>query len=261
MFISSNSTVAINNSTFSGNSAAINGGAIDSDTNSTLAVYNSTLAHNTAIQSGGGIAVAAGVTNTLNNCTISENSAGNGGGISQDPDSVSVLVNTIVAGNTAGSDTDIAGPFTGANNFTNGNPFLAPLDNYGGPTQTMPPLAGSPAIDSGLDSTAASLIIDQRGYPRQSGVHVDIGAVEAQVVPANLRPVVRLDRVQPGAWKITFTNIPTADFTVLASTNLALPRSQWDVLGPAAQNPPGFYQFTDPAATNSKARFYQVVSP
>jgi fibronectin-binding autotransporter adhesin len=261
MFISSNSTVAINNSTFSGNSAAINGGAVDTDTNSTLTINNSTLAHNTAIQSGGGIAVTAGVTNTLNNCTISGNSAGNGGGVSQDPDSVSILVNTIVAGNTASSAADIAGPFTGANNLTNGNPLLAPLGNYGGPTQTMPPLAGSAAIDGGLDTAAASLNLDQRGYPRQSGAHVDIGAVEAQVVPANDRPFVRLSRVQPGAWRITFTNIPAADFTVLASTNLALAPNQWDVLGPANQNPPGFYQFTDPGATNSKARFYQVVSP
>ena len=259
MFISSNSTVAINNSTFSGNSA-INGGAVDSDTNSTLTINNSTLAHNTAIQSGGGITVTAGLTNTLNNCTISGNSAGNGGGISQDPDSVSILVNTIVAGNTAGSAADIDGPFTGANNLTNGNPLLAPLGNYGGPTQTMPPLASSPAIDGGLDA-AASLNIDQRGYPRQSGAHVDIGAVEAQVVPANQRPTVQLSRVQPGAWRITFTNLSIADFTVLTSTNLALPLNQWDVLGPATQNSTGFYQFTDPAATNSKARFYQVVSP
>jgi hypothetical protein len=260
MFISSQSTVAINNSTFSGNSAASNGGAIDSDTNSTLAINNSTLARNAAIQSGGGITVAAGVTNTLTNCTISGNSAGNGGGVFQDPDSVSGLVNTIVAGNTAGSAADIAGPFTGANNLTNGNPLLAPLGNYGGPTQTMPPLAGSAAIDGGLD-TAASLNIDQRGYRRLSGAHVDIGAVEAQVVPANQRPFVQLGRVQPGIWRISFTSISTADFTVLASTNLALPRNQWNVLGPANQNPPGFYQFTDSGATNAKARFYQVVSP
>ncbi|HWD91198.1 MAG TPA: right-handed parallel beta-helix repeat-containing protein [Verrucomicrobiae bacterium] len=261
IFIFSNSTVAINNSTFNGNSAT-NGGAIDSDTTSTLTLNNSTVAYNTAIQSGGGIAVPAGVTNTLNNCTVSGNSAGNGGGVFQDPDSVSVLDNTIVAGNTAPSAADIAGPFTGSNNLTNGNPLLAPLGNYGGPTQTMLPLAGSAAIDAGLDTAAPSLIIDQRGYPRQSGAHVDIGAVEAQWAPANDRPVVRLGRVPSGgAWQITFTNLPTADFTVLASTNVALPRNQWDVLGPATQNPPGIFQFTDSTATNSKARFYQVVSP
>jgi len=60
------------------------------------------------------------------------------------------LTNTIVAGNTAaGVTNNISGSFAGANNLTNGDPHLSPLGNYGGPTQTMPPLAGSPAIDVG----------------------------------------------------------------------------------------------------------------
>jgi hypothetical protein len=58
-----------------------------------------------------------------------------------------------------------------------------------------------------------------------------------------------------------FTNVPHADFTVLTSTNLALPQANWTVLGNAIQVSPGQFQFTDPQATNTSRRYYGVVSP
>jgi hypothetical protein len=64
-----------------------------------------------------------------------------------------------------------------------------------------------------------------------------------------------------GVLNFTFASIPKADFTVLSSTNLSLPLNQWDIFGPATQIFPGFYFFTDTVMTNSKARYYQVVSP
>ncbi|HKI70068.1 MAG TPA: choice-of-anchor Q domain-containing protein, partial [Verrucomicrobiae bacterium] len=109
------------------------------------------------------------------------------------------------------------------------------------------------------------LAADQRGYPRQSGAHVDIGAVEAQYAPANnpavLMNAASFDTSGSNSFQFAFTNVPDADFTVLASTNLALPLTEWTPIGNAAQNPPGQYQFTDPDATNYPQRFYQVVSP
>ena len=51
-------------------------------------------------------------------------------------------------------------------------PDLAPLGNYGGPTQTMPPLPGSPAIGAG--SVAANTFsTDQRGYARTQNGLID----------------------------------------------------------------------------------------
>jgi hypothetical protein len=50
---------------------------------------------------------------------------------------------------------------------TSGNPIdprLGPLGNYGGPTQTMPLLPGSPAIDAGTSDGAP--VADQRGQLR-----------------------------------------------------------------------------------------------
>lgn len=58
------------------------------------------------------------------------------------------------------------------------NPLLAPLAFNGGPTKTMTLQPTSAAIDAGDDSVTNSLATDQRGRPRKSGAHVDIGAVE-----------------------------------------------------------------------------------
>src|SRR5947209_15519043 len=60
--------------------------------------------------------------------------------------------------------------------------MLAVLGNYGGPTATMPPLLGSPAIDAGDDNSASSFSTDQRGFARIFNTHVDIGAAELQGV-------------------------------------------------------------------------------
>jgi hypothetical protein len=84
-----------------------------------------------------------------------------------------------VAGNTAPYSNNIFGSvnLTGTN-LTSGNPLLAALGNYGGPTLTMLPLPGSPAIGAGSDTVTNMFATDQRGFPRLSGAHVDIGADE-----------------------------------------------------------------------------------
>ena len=62
---------------------------------------------------------------------------------------------------------------------------LGPLQNNGGPTQTMALLPGSAAINGGepscVDAAGAPLSTDQRGLPRLSPC--DIGAFEVQPVP------------------------------------------------------------------------------
>jgi hypothetical protein len=97
------------------------------------------------------------------------------------------LFNTIVAGNFALSDTNLFGTFSATgSNLINGTALLAPVGNYGGPTPTQLPLSGSPALDAGSDvATNAPYVFttDQRGLPRRSGAHVDIGAVELVLGP------------------------------------------------------------------------------
>jgi len=110
----------------------------------------------------------------------------NGGGM--------ILANSIVAGNTAPApmpaynyypSADISGPYTnrGGNIIGISSPDLASLCNFGGPTQTAPPLAGSPAICAGIISNIPSgVTTDQRGLPRTTNHNgtncVDAGAVQ-----------------------------------------------------------------------------------
>jgi hypothetical protein len=63
-----------------------------------------------------------------------------------------------------------------------------------------------------------------------------------------------------GAVQFAFTNIPSASFTVLSTTNLSSPLGEWAVVGTPTENPPGQYQFTDTRATSTQ-RFYIVRSP
>ena len=60
-------------------------------------------------------------------------------------------------------------------------------------------------------------------------------------------------------FQLNFTNTPGASFSVLATTNVALPINQWSNLGTATEVSPGQYQFSDPNATNT-AQFYILES-
>jgi fibronectin-binding autotransporter adhesin len=145
------------------------GGGINNQGIATLT--NCTISGNSA---GGGGGMYITNTTTLINCTVSGNSGENGGGLGIYSGNTT-LTNTIVAGN---SGVDIWGSLAPASthNLIGGNPLLAPLGDYGGPTQTIALLPGSPAIGAG--TTAGAPALDQRGQPRKD--HNDIGAFQSQ---------------------------------------------------------------------------------
>ena len=280
-------TLSMNKCTLSGNSAAyggVYGGGIWNDIGGTLTMNQCTLSGNSAAY-GGGIYNGSGSfhsyesTLTMNQCTLSGNSAALGGGIDNYGGALA-LTNTIIAGNSGGPGGDIVNSATltyggfnlvqsvytfagynGPTPLTNA-PDLAPLGNYGGPTQTMPPLPGSPAI--GVGSVAANTFsTDQRGYSRKQNGLIDLGAVELQSPAAN-PPVLGNITVPAGGGnglQFTFTNAPAADFTVLTATNVSLALTNWTVLGEVQQVAPGQFQFTEPQAATNPARFYRVRSP
>ena len=184
-------TLAISYSTISGNYAGNGGGFYNERNNganggSKATLTDVTISGNSADSGGGGIDNHGAV--TLTNTTISGNTAHTGGDIEND--GAATLDNTIVSngGNggdialgqgasvvVSGSDNliDNAASAGGFKNGINGNlvgvnPLLAPLGNYGGPTQTMALLPGSPAIDAGDTALAVNpqgnpLSTDQRG--------------------------------------------------------------------------------------------------
>ena len=89
--------------------------------------------------------------------------------------------------------------------------MLAHLGDYGGPTETLALLPGSPAIDAGTTTNAPSS--DQRGFARVGAV--DIGAFESQgtafIVNTTVDGVGSAWRPKP-SWAINLTNvIPTED--------------------------------------------------
>lgn len=172
-FFNNGGTLALSHCTLAGNSADGQGGAIYAVTGSTF-LANCTLSGNTANQ-GGAIANASGSL-FLNHVTVSSNRASAWAGGVWIGAGAASLTNTIIAGNAAPADADIQGAFGGTGNLTSGAPGLAPLAYYGGATKTMPPLPGSPAIDT---AGAATLLLDQRGEERPRGLLPDIGAVEA----------------------------------------------------------------------------------
>jgi hypothetical protein len=210
--VSNTSTLNVTNSTISGNSGTIGGGILSLGA---ATITNSTISGNIATAFFGG-GITSGGSITITNSTISGNIAasGSGGGVFN-LGSASVK-NTLIALNTASAGPDVSNVFIsmghnligkadGSSGFSNGvngdqvgsiasplNPKLGPLQNNGGPTETLALLSGSPAIDAGDDSVLGSplfLTTDQRGpgFPRKSGAHVDIGAFEFQVFDTCLK--------------------------------------------------------------------------
>jgi hypothetical protein len=222
------SPLTVDGSTFVGNQSGGRGGAIGIDSpgnGASPTIENSTLTGNMVTGSyassrGGGIYIYGAYYGlTVGATTVAGNSAREGGGIfnhaafsSPSP----VLQDVLVANNSASVGApDLGGPFDSAfsliestagatvqdtvagSDVIGQDPQVGPLASNGGPTQTMMPLCGSPAIDKG---SAFSLDEDQRGlsrpveladYPNSTATGADgsdIGAVELQTSPGTACP-------------------------------------------------------------------------
>ena len=217
--ISNGGILTVIGSTISDNSASKGGGGIRNP--GTLTVINSTISGNTAVRKGGGVLNDSDGVATITNTTITNNQSAHLGGAGicvhcgDSSDDDLILQNTIVAGNTDGTNgNDVRGEvdpssfnnligdgsnMTGIVNTSQGNqigdsgspidPKLGPLTDNGGPTQTHALLGGSPALEAGDDcvltldgcsSGNPAITTDQRGVARPQGNHVDIGAFELQ---------------------------------------------------------------------------------
>ena len=268
-------TVTMTGVTISGNSAGLPGGGLTIAGPTTL--IDCTISGNSASQ-GGGLYMFGRGDAALIACTVSGNSAttpGGGGGFYSYPyygvDPSVTLTDTIVAGNTASDGAsdfalDYAGPVTGSYNLigpgapggltaSNHNildvtdPGLAPLGDYGGPTETMALLPGSPAIHEGM--AVPGVNTDQRGFSLDRPV--DIGAFQSQASPLvvdtaidglgsglgqlSLRQAVNLADVLTGGATITFDRSAFAKKSVITLTAGALELS--NATGPVTILGPG----------------------
>jgi hypothetical protein len=186
----------ITGSTFVGNraggtNAEGSGGALKAAGSGTLTLVNTTMSSNAALGGGVGGSLAASVRTTVLNSTLVGGSAGVGGNINLANGEGLTLTNTIVAGGSAAVGSNCNGGLsTTGNNIEDADtcslgapgdrigvaPGLGPLASNGGPTLTMAPLPGSPAIDAGAAGGCPAK--DQRGVLRPAGVTCDVGAVE-----------------------------------------------------------------------------------
>jgi hypothetical protein len=189
---------SIKASTISENLGVLGGGGISANGHDAggfpnppgLELLNATIAINETSHSGGGVLATEGATVMLDNTTVAYNEAerdgaggGTGGGVSRGPAAGTfTLGDVLLAGNTVGATgngSQCAGLFTGVNGnvvqlqagtaCTIGGSITEPvnamtgaLGDNGGPTQTVPLLAGSAAL--GFAETCPTL--DQRGEPR-----------------------------------------------------------------------------------------------
>ena len=177
-------TINMSGTTISNNTGHY-GGGIWIGQSAIANLTNVTIANNTA-SGGGGVWFANAVTGTLLNVTV----AGNTGDGLFGGDTGVNLQNTIVANNPRGtldsttncakqhgsSGPNLQFPSGGTqctSSITVADPTLGPLQDNRGPTKTMLPGAGSPAIGQGTGCPQ----IDQRGNPRPSAC--TLGAVEA----------------------------------------------------------------------------------
>jgi len=282
-----NGTVTIYNSTINFNTAAGGTGAAGTNTGAggaggqavggifnakTMTVTGSTIASNSGFGGAGGHgtfnngAVGKGVggiraesgTSTIRSSIVARNTRNNSGGPDVDGTFVSSGFNLL--GTNGGSSgftnaTDIAGTNTALL-----NPLLGPIQNNGGPTDTMALLTNSPAIDHGY---AFNLTMDQRGDPRvgddpvlgnaSGGDGTDIGAYEAHF--ARITSLVR------DANGVTVYFVGTLTKTFELERKFSLSDPSWAV-NPfttfSVLSTGGTMHLTDPEGANPGKIFYHV---
>jgi len=211
--ISSSGDLRVQNSTISGNTASFSTAGVFQAAGSSYAhIYSSTISGNTSSEYVGGVLIQAPnliVTNSTIAFNYAPTTAGFGGTfapgltIYASSDITLKLQSTIVSNNSFNATTDLDMSVAGnhafafdaassnnlvrvpGNNFavpglTQLCPFLQPLRDNGGLTQTHALSSKSFAIDTGSNPKAYNT--DQRGnatlYPRLSGSGTDIGAYE-----------------------------------------------------------------------------------
>jgi predicted outer membrane repeat protein len=245
------STLILNNDTFANNTAADNGGAIDSAYGNVVLATDTFFTNNSAGSNGGAVylfeafgnytsgegftncvftqnssatsfAAALGVTSatpTILNCTFTDNTSATGGAaIEADTDSVLVIDNSIVYGDTPGeiladvsstfvSFSDVQGGVSGSEGDLNANPMFV------GAPSNVKLAAGSPVIDAGSPAAVPSTVTtDIAGNPRLVNGHVDMGAYEfvsssaPQITSASSATFIV---GAPGSFTVTSTGNPT----------------------------------------------------
>jgi sugar lactone lactonase YvrE len=74
-------------------------------------------------------------------------------------------------------------------------------------------------------------------------------------------PVLITPKISAGSFQFAFSNNQGATFSVVASTNLLVPLTNWNVVGTATNTAPGLFQFAIPTTNTEPRKFFRVRSP
>jgi hypothetical protein len=251
--ILSTASIAIVNTTISGNSTDANAGGIGAgavclNSNAVGTFRNTTISGNsgngTGGLGGGGILIATGATVNLGNTIVAGNTSATSGPDLYRQNSTTTFTTSggnLIGDNSGNASAPNTDAFPTGNPNINGdkvgttgnviNPQLGALQNNGGRTLTRALLAASPAIDMGINALAisAGLATDQRGtgFPRivdgngDGTLTVDIGAFEYQFNDGgNTQPGSSVTTQSPtGDASVTFTQVTKAGITTFTPIN------------------------------------------
>jgi WD40 repeat protein len=90
--------------------------------------------------------------------------------------------------------------------------------------------------------------------------NVQLSSAELYDSAAGPITLIHPKRLPGGALQFAFTGVPNGTNTMLTTTDLALPLSNWMELGVVPEFAPGLFLFTDPQAKNHSQRVYRVRS-
>lgn len=91
--------------------------------------------------------------------------------------------------------------------------------------------------------------------------NLSFSASSAAVAGSGTPPSLSGFLLRGDSFRFSFTNAPGLSYTVLSTTDVALPLSQWQILGHPTEAPAGWYQFTDTQLATNLRVFYRVRQP
>jgi hypothetical protein len=238
--ISNGSPITVSGSTFAGNSTSGPGGAIDAGYGGPVVITDSTFSGNTS--SGGNNNLGGAVFATGDLDVVASTFVGNtatSGGTLWDNDTTSVA-GSILRG-VSGVGTCAGGPVTsdgyslsdeavdscgltgpGDRVAAGSLAALGPLAANGGPTQTVMPLAGSPATalipaDTTLavdgQPTRLCPTVDQRGVASAPAGRCSAGSVQGEAPAITSARAATFTAGRPGSSTVTATGVPAPTFS------------------------------------------------
>lgn len=248
-----------------------NGVPLNSITNRALGLISTTKTGTTAF----GLAIINNTTNTLGYVNLSYTGELWRNNVNQQPLLFGYYVDP--AGTSSTFHPDVFDAGTGINYLPNLNVAFATSSSTlivdGTQTANQASLATNSMTVSGwAPGTTLWLIWQAQTLGGAQAVAIDNVSFSASAAP--IGTLVSPLTITPGSTSIigtgtaartsfSFTNASGLQYTVLSSTNLLVPTTNWSVLGTATENPigSGQYQFTDPLPLTNSARFYQLRQP